>query len=243
MGSIEAGEHRLESIAQNIGRIREQITHYTNGRDVDLILAAKHQPLPRLVEAYRAGGTLMGHNLVDQLAEATAGLHAQKIRPFTSVIGHVQSNKLSAAMRWADRIDTVDSFKTAQRIDRRQEARVASGEASGPYPMLLQLNSSGAATQFGCHPEDFVELARTVSALPFVRIAGVMTIGARGTEADIRSSFVLTRRLAEEIRNLPGLDDAGVLSMGMSNDMRIAIEEGSTVVRVGTAIFGTRPAQ
>ncbi|WP_216382731.1 YggS family pyridoxal phosphate-dependent enzyme [Arcanobacterium phocae] len=231
------------NIADNIARVREDISRFAQGRHVDLMLAAKHQPLERLIEAYTAGGTLMGHNLIDQLATATAGLHGANIHPYTAVIGHVQSNKLSIAMRWADRIDTVDSLKTTQRINRRQEARIASGEATGPYPILLQLNSSGAPTQSGCSPESFVELARVISDLQFVRIAGVMTIGARGSEADIRASFVRTRQLAEQMRELPGLEQADVLSMGMSGDLRLAIEEGSTVVRVGTAIFGTRPMQ
>lgn len=230
-------------IADNIARVRDDISRFAHGRHVDLMLAAKHQPLERLAEAYNAGGTLMGHNLIDQLATSTEGLHNAGFFPITSVIGHVQSNKLSVAMQWADRIDTVDSLKTAQRINRRQEARLACGEVTGLYPILLQINSSGASTQFGCSPDSFVELARAISALPSIHIAGVMTIGAQGTDTDIRSSFVLTRRLAEEMRNLPGLADADVLSMGMSSDMRIAIEEGSTVVRVGTAIFGARPAQ
>lgn len=137
-------------IADNIARVRDDISRFAHGRHVDLMLAAKHQPLERLAEAYNAGGTLMGHNLIDQLATSTEGLHNAGFFPITSVIGHVQSNKLSVAMQWADRIDTVDSLKTAQRINRRQEARLACGEVTGLYPILLQINSSGASTQFGC---------------------------------------------------------------------------------------------
>ncbi|USR79796.1 YggS family pyridoxal phosphate-dependent enzyme [Arcanobacterium pinnipediorum] len=228
------------SICDNIARIREQIQHYGNGRAVELMLAAKHQPLPHLVAAYQGGGMLMGHNLIDQLATATAGLRAQGLTPVTAVIGHVQSNKLSTAMQWADRIDTVDSLTTAQRINRRQEQRIASGQATGAYPVLLQLNSAQSPTQYGCSPDEFLNLAYVVSELEYVRIAGVMTIGARGSEADIRSSFVRTRHMAEAMRKIPGLDNADVISMGMSGDMRIAIEEGASVIRVGTAVFGPR---
>lgn len=230
----------MVAIAESLGRIRDIVDRYAGGRHVDIMLAAKHQPIERLIEAYDAGGVLMGHNLVDQLVSADAGLAEHGIHPYTSMIGHVQSNKLSSAMTVADRIDTVDSLKTAQRINRRQEERVARGEATGPYPVLIQINSAAADTQFGVAIGDVMQLAVTIADLPWVQIRGVMTIGARGSETNIRASFATTRRLSEEMRTLPALADADVISMGMSNDMHLAISEGATVVRVGTAVFGER---
>lgn len=229
-------------IADNIARVRAEIAEHADGRSVDLMLAAKHQPIEALIEAINAGGTLMGHNMVQQLVAAGDGLRERGFADAvtTTVIGHVQSNKLSTAMEYADRIDTVDSLKTAQRIARRQEARIEEGAATGPYPVLIQVNSSGADSQFGCEPSELINLARAIMQLETVRIDGLMTIGAQGDEAFIRDSFSLTRKLAHELRALDGLEDAQVLSMGMSGDMGIAIEEGSTLIRVGTAIFGAR---
>lgn len=232
-------------IAGNINRVRTQIDQFADGRHVDLMLAAKYQSVDSLVAAIEAGGTLMGHNLVQQLVAAGEGLadRGYGTRITTTVIGHVQSNKLSAAMAWADRIDTVDTLRTAERIARRQAERISTGTADAPYPILLQVNSAGATSQFGCDPTDLIDLARTISSLDTVRIDGVMTIGARGDEQAIRASFALTRRLSDELRSITGLENADVISMGMSGDMRIAIEEGSTLIRVGTAIFGERPAR
>ncbi|MFY9262625.1 MAG: YggS family pyridoxal phosphate-dependent enzyme [Actinomycetaceae bacterium] len=230
------------TIAQRIAALREEIDSYAGGRQVDLMLAAKHQSVDNLIAAIDAGGTLMGHNVVQQLVAASEGLAERGYsgRATNMMIGNVQSNKLSQAMAWAARIDTVDKLRTATRINRRQQTRVEAGEASGPYPILLQVNSSGATTQFGCAPDQLLELARQISELEFVRIDGLMTIGAQGEEAEIRASFARVRELSEQMRALDGLAHADVLSMGMSGDLRIAIEEGSTVVRVGTAIFGPR---
>lgn len=217
-----------------------------------LMLAAKHQPIENIRTAIAAGATLFGHNqvqqlvaMVDELGESQGGLsdaQADSDIPeiMTAVIGHIQSNKLSQAMQYAQRIDTVDSLRTARQIARRQQVRLDEGLAVGPYPILLQVNSSGAPTQFGCEPGELIELAHQVSALEAVRIDGLMTIGAQGDEATVRESFRLTRGLSEHMRKIPGLENATELSMGMTGDLEIAVEEGSTLVRVGSAIFGPR---
>ncbi|XCB29614.1 alanine racemase [Arcanobacterium hippocoleae] len=102
----------------------------------------------------------------------------------TTMIGHVQSNKLSAAMDFASRIDTVDSLKLAQRIARRQAARIQEGKENAPYPILLQVNSSGSESQFGCEPTALIELANKIIDLPELKIEGVMTIGAHTPERE-----------------------------------------------------------
>ncbi|VEI12752.1 YggS family pyridoxal phosphate-dependent enzyme [Trueperella bialowiezensis] len=235
------------SIAQNIARLTERIERAEGnaGRQrgsVKLMLAAKHQPVENLLAASAEGVTLFGHNIVQQLEQSVQGLQEAAISSINTVIGPVQSNKLRAAMTWADRIDTVDSLKTAQRIARRQQARIDDGEASGPYPILIQVNSSGSTTQSGCSPDELVDLAGQISELDLVRIDGLMTIGAHTSDtAKIHRSFALTRELSLQMRGLPGLEDAAELSMGMTGDLDIAIAEGATTVRVGTAVFGERP--
>ena len=235
------------SITHNIELVRERIAAAATaaGRDpeaVTLMLAAKHQPLANLVEAAQAGATTFGHNVVQQLQESTAGMREAGFTTTNTVIGPVQSNKLRAAMDNADRIDTVDSLKTATRIARRQEARISEGLAQGPYPILIQVNSSGATTQSGCHPDHLLNLAEGILELDLVRIDGLMTIGANTSdEGRIHESFALTRALSEAMRERLGLAAATELSMGMTGDLEIAIAEGSTIVRVGTAVFGQRP--
>ncbi len=235
------------SITDNIVKIRERIAQAEEaaGREpgsVTLMLAAKHQSVENLLEATSAGATIFGHNQVQQLQTLRAGLAEAGVTTTNAVIGPVQSNKLRAALDNADRIDTVDSLKTAKRIARRQEMRIADGIADGPYPVLIQVNSSGSDTQNGCSPDALIELAEQMSELEFVRIEGLMTIGAHtDDEAKIHESFALTRSLSEKMRHIDGLDNATELSMGMTGDMEIAIAEGSTLVRVGTAIFGERP--
>lgn len=237
------------SITQNIQTVRERIAVAAHSAGhapeaVTLMLAAKHQPLDNLLEAAHAGATTFGHNLVQQLQSSTRGLLEAGLTTTNTVIGPVQSNKLRAAMDSADRIDTVDSVKTATRIARRQEARIADGLATGPYPVLIQVNSSGADTQNGCAPGGLLELAGQIMDLGLVRIDGLMTIGANTSdESQIRESFALTRTLGEEMREHLDLPEATELSMGMTGDLAIAVEEGSTIVRVGTAVFGARPGR
>lgn len=237
----------MTDIAGNIEKVREQIAAAASqaGRpadDVKLMLAAKYQPLENITAAVAAGVKLFGHNIVQQLVTASEGLAAADITVTNTVIGPVQSNKMRQAMDHAARIDTVDSVKTATRIARRQAARIAAGATDAPYPILLQVNSSGATTQSGCAPEKLLDIASEISELELVRIEGLMTIGANTSDvAAIHRSFQITRELGEQLRELPGLASATELSMGMTHDLAIAVAEGSTVVRVGTAIFGPRP--
>ncbi|MDO5026074.1 MAG: YggS family pyridoxal phosphate-dependent enzyme [Trueperella sp.] len=237
----------MTDIAGNIEKVRDQIAEAASqaGRPADsvkLMLAAKYQPLENLEAAVAAGVTLFGHNIVQQLVTASTGLAAAGIATTNTVIGPVQSNKMRAAMDHASRIDTVDSVKAATRIARRQAARIADGAPAEPFPILLQVNSADASTQSGCAPAALLEIASEISELELVRIDGLMTIGANTDDlAAIHQSFQLTRELGEQLRKLPGLAGATELSMGMTHDLAIAVAEGSTVVRVGTAVFGPRP--
>lgn len=286
-------------IAENIAAVRTRIaaSEERAGRSagsVQLMLAAKYQPLDNLLQALAAGERFFGHNIVQQLKTAEEGLLATHLAALgsasathlasapasihgfsdratsdstlsdrtlsdldapdldlpaldfshtTTVIGHVQSNKLSAAMHYAQRIDTVDSFTTAEQIERRQKARIAAGGiADSTYPILLQVNSSGAPTQFGCEPEALIDIAERICELPHVRIDGLMTIGANTPDNpnEVIRSFELTRELGAQLQEIPGLENATTLSMGMSHDLELAIEHGSTEIRIGTAIFGAR---
>ena len=209
--------------------------------DVAIELAVKYQAPERVMAALAAGGTLMGHNIIQQLeATETALQEANAPAHRTHVIGHVQKNKAKKAVQYAQCIETLDSIKLAKRINMLQQARRDSGEAHGPFDVMLQVNSSGAESQYGIEPAAVSELAGQVLELPNLRIVGLMTIGAHTEDtAGIAHSFQIVRTLRDSLI-AAGIASATELSMGMTHDMDIAIAEGSTIIRVVTAVFGPR---
>ncbi|MFG6286227.1 YggS family pyridoxal phosphate-dependent enzyme [Actinotignum schaalii] len=234
-----------------------------------LQIVVKHQPITAIRAALTAGSRLMGQNFIQQLQEVeaqlaipgtnadssarlihdasawegsgTAPASAGNPPHWTHVIGHVQSNKAGRALELADCIETVDSLKLAQRLNRLQGRLREEGHAHAPFSIYVQVNSSGAASQYGVDPEQVEELVGQITQLPHLRVDGLMTIGANTSDVrDIARSFALVRELRDHLqREHPTVRE---LSMGMTHDMGIAVAEGSTQVRVGSAIFGPRPA-
>ncbi|WP_182049361.1 YggS family pyridoxal phosphate-dependent enzyme [Changpingibacter yushuensis] len=236
----------VEEIAGRFQALQEQVAKaaINAGRkptDVAIELAVKYQAPERVMAALAAGGTLMGHNIIQQLeATETALQEANAPAHRTHVIGHVQKNKAKKAVQYAQCIETLDSIKLAKRINMLQQVRRDSGEAHGPFDVMLQVNSSGAESQYGIEPAAVSELASQVLELPNLRIVGLMTIGAHTEDtAGIAHSFQIVRTLRDSLI-AAGIASATELSMGMTHDMDIAIAEGSTIIRVGTAVFGPR---
>ena len=230
----------VEEIAGRFARLQEQVrgAEAAAGRSqesVQIELAAKYQAPERVLAALQAGGTLLGHNIIQQLeASETALAAAAAPAHRTHVIGHVQNNKAAKALRYSQCIETVDSLNLATRLDRLR------GEQQ-PFDIMIQVNSSGAQSQYGRNPEQVLDLAGRIAELPHLRIIGLMTIGAHTDEtSEIARSFQIVRELRDELQ-ASGIASATELSMGMTHDMDIAIAEGSTIVRVGTAVFGPRP--
>ncbi len=150
------------------------------------------------------------------------------------LIGHLQANKARKAAEIFDTIDSVDSIDLAQRLDR------IAGEFGKIIPVLIEVNTSGEASKSGIEPEKFTELLDAVTLCGNLRLDGLMTVGPlTDEEREIRRSFANLRGLSENARERTGLA-LPVLSMGMSGDFEIAIEEGSTLVRIGTLLFGPR---
>ena len=157
------------------------------------------------------------------------------------MIGHVQNNKAAKALRYSQCIETVDSLKLATRLDRLRGEHIQPWGEQQPFDIMIQVNSSGAQSQYGRNPEQVLDLAGRIAELPHLRIIGLMTIGAHTDEtSEIARSFQIVRELRDELQ-ASGIASATELSMGMTHDMDIAIAEGSTIVRVGTAVFGPRP--
>ena len=150
------------------------------------------------------------------------------------LIGHLQANKARKAVELFDAIDSLDSVELAERVDR------IAGELGKIMPVLIEVNTSGEASKSGIDPENFAQLAEKVMTLRNLRLDGLMTVGhITDSEREIRRAFAELRDLRENAKDITGLT-LPVLSMGMSGDFELAIQEGSTMVRIGTLLFGAR---
>lgn len=217
---------RAEEIAASVAAVRGRITAAAAraGREPDsvtLVAVGKTKPLGDLLAACAAGVRDFGENRVQEAEEKFPALPAQAVR---HLVGPIQSNKANRAARIADVVQTIDSADIARRLARGAEA------AGKRLRVLIEVRLGAEETKAGVEPDDVAGLADAVRALPTLDLAGLMTIPPPG---DTRPHFTTLRRLAERL----GLPE---LSMGMTDDFEAAIEEGATIVRIGTAIFGSR---
>ncbi len=227
-------------VVQRLAALRSRVADAASaaGRDraeVRILLASKTMTVPVVRAAVLAGGTLLGENRVQELVAKAPEL--VDLTPTWHVIGPLQSNKVNAALTWAAAVDSIDSLDLAQRLSRRCEV------LDRDLDVMVQVNVSGEPTKSGATPEDAVALATAVALLPRLRLTGLMTIGARSADDDVvREGFARLRVLRDEIlaSGAPGTSSAHDLSMGMSGDLELAIAEGSTTVRIGSAVFGER---
>ena len=217
---------RAGEIAANLAAVRERISKAAAraGRDpatVTLVAVGKTKPLEDLLEAYAAGVRDFGENRVQEAEAKFPLLPPDATR---HLIGPIQSNKAGRAAKIADVVQTIDSVEIAARL-----ARAAEG-AGRRLAVYLEVHLGDEATKAGVSPDGVAALAGAVRALPALDLQGLMTIPPPG---ETHPHFATLRRLGVEL-GLRGL------SMGMSDDFEAAIEEGATLVRVGTAIFGSR---
>ncbi len=227
------------SIAANLARIRAEIAAACRkcGRDpagVRLVAVSKTHPAARVEEARAAGQRCFGESYVQEFLAKADQVHSDAEWHF---IGHLQSNKVKALAGRVTLIHSVDRLSLAGEIDRQWGAL---GQRAG---VLIEVNLGGEGSKAGIAAEGLAELVRGVAALPHLEVRGLMAIPPWNPDPEeVRPSFRRLRELAAEIEALalPGVAMAE-LSMGMSHDFAVAIEEGATLVRVGTAIFGERP--
>lgn len=228
-----------ELIRTNIARVRERMRMacQTAGRDpesVRLLLATKTVEPERVRIAIEMGETLVAENRVQEVRpkfEALRDLEYER-----HFIGHLQSNKINALVPYVSCIQSVDRLSLAKKLQGKLER---DGETR---KVLLQVNTSGEESKFGLDPDSALDFAREVSRFDALKIKGLMTIGLFTDDVELaRPSLRLLREVRDQIRqlNLDGVE-MNELSMGMTGDLEVAIEEGSTIVRVGTAIFGRR---
>ncbi len=205
-----------------------------SGRDpgqVQLVAVSKTHPPEALQEAMEAGQFLFGESRVQ---EARAKIPLLPARGRWHFIGHLQKNKIRAALPLFEQFHSVDSWETAEQFD-----RIAQEESQRPN-VLLEVNVAGEASKYGFSPEGLVARIEKLMALHRLEIAGLMTIAPFHPEAEhSRPYFAQLRELRDRLEREAGIG-LPQLSMGMSGDYLVAIEEGATAVRVGSAIFGTR---
>lgn len=204
--------------------------------DVTVVAAAKMRTPDEIRAALSAGIHAIGENYVQEGAAAQAALG----RPAAQwhLIGHLQRNKAKDAVRLFDLIQTVDSLRLGEALD-------AAARAVGrTVPVLVEVNSGREPQKSGAFPEDVADLVRALEELPSLCVAGLMTMGPLAADPEVlRPAFRETRRLFEALRATPlERGRMEILSMGMSDSYRVAIEEGATMVRIGTALFGPRQA-
>jgi pyridoxal phosphate enzyme (YggS family) len=227
------------TIEQNLQGIRQRIETACQraGRDpseVTLLAVTKGQPPDAVSEAAALGLTLFGENKVQE-AKAKIPLCSSKLH--WHMIGHLQSNKCRDAVHFFEMIQSIDSLALAEEVDRRAE------QAAKRVPILLEVNAVGEASKFGYRPDALLRDLGALNDLRRLEIQGLMTVPPWTPDPEkVRPVFRLMRELKQNCENALGAPLAH-LSMGMSGDFQVAIEEGATIVRIGTALFGPRPAK
>ena len=226
------------SVRENLQSVQDRIASTVQrvGRDpgsIKLIAISKTKPVNLIVEAIDAGVTDIGENRVQE----AKGKHSQVDRPVNwHLVGHLQTNKVKQALQIFDLIHSVDSFRLLAEIE-RQSCRLKRRTDT-----LIEVNTSGEESKYGLQPNEVLSFMESSLEFSHVRIKGLMTVGEFVPDPEeVRPSFTLLRSLKEKIDG-QGYPNVAMeyLSMGMTNDFEVAIEEGANMVRIGSAIFGER---
>lgn len=228
--NLKSVKHRIDEAATRAGRDPEEIT---------LVTVTKSFPVSRVVEAIEAGARILGENRAKEAAEKFDILGREVERHLLSwhFIGPLQTNKVKYIIGFADLIHSVDRIGLAEEINKRANAQGQTQE------ILIEVNVSGEEGRSGVKPEEAPRLIEAAGALPNIEVRGLMAMAPIVAEAsEARPHFKRLKELfvKERALDLPRFD---ILSMGMTDDFEVAIEEGATLVRIGRAIMGDRPPQ
>ncbi len=217
-------EARIQAACERAGRKREEVT---------LIAVSKTKPVQMLQEAYDLGNRIFGENKVQEIVDKYDALPADIS---WHMIGHLQRNKVKYIIDKVTLIHSVDSLRLAETIEKEAAKKGVTAD------ILIEVNVAKEDTKYGVMPEDAARLVSQISVMPHIRIKGLMTIAPFVTNPEEnRIYFQRLRNLAVDIgENKSDNVTMSVLSMGMTNDYEIAIEEGATMIRVGTGLFGAR---
>ena len=225
-------------LVDNLPRVQEIVAEAAerSGReasDVTVVAITKAHPLAAIEAALAAGIRDIGENRIEEMEEKVAALGRDAAH--WHMVGHVQSRKAPRAVALADLVHSVDTVRLGQKLSRAAES------TDGKVSVLVQVNTSGEGAKAGFSGEDALEGLHELLELPGLSIAGLMTMAPwTDDEGALRAAFRRLREIHEEATRTTGYSGKE-LSMGMTNDYPIAVEEGSTMVRIGTALFGERP--
>ena len=229
----------MSTFADRLNQIQAEVAEAANrvGRppeDITLIGVSKRKPVEDMQQAYDAGLRDFGENRAQEVRDKFPGFNPDGI--IRHFIGHLQSNKVKYLPGRVDIIHTIDSTRIADAVDQRFGAQDLS------IPVLVEINISGEANKEGVEPTQALELAAYCTEKPNLDFQGLMTIGPLTSDTDrIRQAFREMKLIQEQVVKQVGTNGKpAILSMGMSSDFGIAIEEGATHIRVGTALFGAR---
>ncbi|BFU59315.1 YggS family pyridoxal phosphate-dependent enzyme [Rodentibacter abscessus] len=226
-------QHNLQQIHQRIHSACEQVQRASNA--VKLLAVSKTKPVSDILVAYQAGQTAFGENYVQEGVEKIQYFAEQGIDLEWHFIGPLQSNKSRLVAEYFDWMQTLDRAKIANRLNEQRPPNKA------PLNVLIQINISDEASKSGIQPEEMLELAKHIENLPHLRLRGLMTIPAPTENIEEQeNTFKKMADLFEQLRQALPNQQIDTLSMGMTDDMPSAIKCGSTMVRIGTAIFGAR---
>lgn len=229
----------MNTIAENLAYIHSRIKAACRSanraeNDVRLLLATKTVAPEKIKIALDCGETLIGENKIQELRDKDPELKDYPIE--RHFIGHLQTNKIKDVLKYASCIQSVDRLDLAQKLDQRLQYEGRSVD------ILVQVNTSYEDSKFGIAPSEAIHLIRQIAQYDTLNIKGLMTIGILSSDNEsVRKCFRLLREIQQKTiaENIDKVD-MSVMSMGMSGDFEAAIEEGSTMLRIGTSIFGTR---
>lgn len=202
--------------------------------EVRLLLATKTVDPNCINFALEQGETLIGENKVQELKQKCNSV--KKKNPEVHFIGHLQSNKIKEVLKWVTCIESIDRLSVAEKLQNKL------AQENKQIDIFIQVNTSFEESKFGIAPNETIELIKKIAKFKNIHIKGLMTIGLLSSKSnEIRKCFQLLKKIQKEViaLNIPNVE-MSELSMGMSKDLEIAIEEGATIIRVGTAIFGDR---
>ncbi|HNM32527.1 MAG TPA: YggS family pyridoxal phosphate-dependent enzyme [Chitinophagales bacterium] len=226
IGNIEQIQKRINNACEKCNR---------NPKDIKLLLATKTVSPERIKTAIQNGAILIAENKIQELKEKHEYL--KDIPHINHFIGHLQSNKIKYILKYdVICLQSLDRIELAEKLHQRLTA------AQKTIDVLIQVNTSSEESKFGVTPENTIRLVQQVAQFDTIKIKGLMTIGVFSSELDkVRKCFRILKNLQQEISKIqiPNVE-MNELSMGMSGDLEIAIEEGATIIRVGTAVFGKR---
>ena len=228
----------MSTISENLKRLEERIEKAAlrSGRkkeDIILVAVTKNVEPERINQGIDAGIKIIGENRIQE-AEEKFKFIAKDVEKH--LVGHLQTNKVKKALELFDLIQSVDSLHLAQEISKRAADKGKTAE------VLIEVNTSGELSKYGVKPDEVPGFVEEVEKFEYIKIRGLMTVGLLTDEMDkVRPCFVKLRSLFESLKSLKKENvEMRYLSMGMSSDFEMAIEEGSNMIRIGTAIFGHR---